>query len=290
MKGEHEKLIVDYLDGRASDEEIGRLDELARTDEGFRRSLLLESTMDTQLRQTLGGTALEAVPVGGASVGRRRWSRLVVAALLAVAAVGWAMAVYLHRQSRTDRGRVADLQTEVEELTATVQARDDEEEPAEDSTRAAEAEPASPEIIDTRGLVLLLPEGAGEKARSMPAGSAVPEGRTLWTCPWGGAGTRYADGTKVSLRRSTTAAFDHSGGARHIRLRGGVLSVERYPREPNGQPAIVVAPGAEIALRRGLVTVVATKERTVVEVGSGSAEVRRASDGQTITLRAGYSG
>jgi len=54
------------------------------------------------------------------------------------------------------------------------------------------------------------------------AGTVIPAGRKMWTCPWGGAGTRFPDDTLVSLDRSAVVAFTEANDARQIDLKSGV--------------------------------------------------------------------
>ncbi len=85
-----------------------------------------------------------------------------------------------------------------------------------------------PVVSDTRGLVLALPEGDGKEVQ-LTAGSPVPAGRTLWTCPWGASSVRYADGTSVTLDRSTTAVFSEAADTERVSLKDGILFVTRRP-------------------------------------------------------------
>ncbi|MBN2584970.1 MAG: FecR domain-containing protein [Planctomycetes bacterium] len=285
MIAEHERLIADYLAGRASEDDLRQVDELVLRDDAFRRSLLLEASMDVHLRQTLSGAALGLPATEPAT---RQWpNQLALAAALALAVIGWAMAAYLHRQNSTDRRHIANLESQVAQLQAAADraGSDDGKEGTQTSVAAEHGQ--SPEIIDTRGLVLLLPEQQGEDAMSVSMGSAIPEGRALWTCPWGGADTRFSDGARVSLSRSTTAVFTERDGKRRIILRGGVLSVERHGDSPAQEPTVVETAGAVISMERGLATIVIDEGRTIVEIGSGKASVTRAADGTAIDVLPG---
>ena len=281
MNADYEKLIADYLAGRSPPEDVGRLEALIRADESFRRRLLEEASMDVHLRQTLGGIALgPRVPLGD-----RRW-RLgwlaAAAAMLAVAVAGWAMALNWRQQAHDSQIDIARLQVHVVELQNEAQALV-ELHAAELAMRpeTPAADTVSPQVIDTRGLVLLLPREQGQRAKSASTGSAIPAGQAVWTCPWGGVGTRYADGTSVSLSRSTTAAFSEDSGAHQIKLHSGTVSLERFPEVADEQAAVIETRQAIITLARGLVTVVAGKTETLVEVGTNQAVVTRKSDGAT---------
>ena len=62
MNDAHETLIARYLDGAAKADDMRRLDELVRTDEAFRRELLLASAMDAGLQESLAGDEEEISP------------------------------------------------------------------------------------------------------------------------------------------------------------------------------------------------------------------------------------
>ena len=51
MKPEHSQLILDYLDGKISAENIDRLNALLRDDPEARAFLRTQSCIDTQLRE-----------------------------------------------------------------------------------------------------------------------------------------------------------------------------------------------------------------------------------------------
>ncbi len=289
MIADNEKLIADYLAGRSSPEDVGRLEALIRVDEAFRRRLLEEAFMDVHLRQTLGGLTLgPTVSLGD----RRRWlAWLSVAAMLALAVAGWAMAINWRQQAHDGQTRIASLQVRVAELqNEAVAAKEAHAAELAMRLETPATDTVSPQIIDTRGMVLLLPKEQGQRARSAFTGSAIPAGQAVWTCPWGGVGTRYADGTSVSLSRSTTVAFGEENGSHRIRLHSGTVSLERFPEAADEQPAVIETSQAIITMERGLVTVVAGKTETLVEVGTNQAVVMRKSDGVTITVRAGQYG
>lgn len=89
MDARRERLIDDYLQGRATPAEIREIDALVRSDERFRSSLALAADDETAL-EWLGG---HRGPVGGGmTVGRGVHGGLLVAAaglLAAAAAGGW---------------------------------------------------------------------------------------------------------------------------------------------------------------------------------------------------------
>lgn len=295
MAAEHEALIARYLDGCASDADVERLEQLVCQDESVRLDLLQEASIDVHLRQVF--RAASPADVSNVPSAHRRPRLWLMAAMLAVAVVGWAAAV--HFNALADRQQAATmalqdrLETTQRQVAALQESLDESRQAlldamASPTAPAAVAEaPTAPEVIDKRGLVLLLPQEQGSPAVSISAGTEVPEGRSIWTCPWGAAGTRYADGTSVSLSRSTTAAFKEADGTRRIRLHSGILSVERYPKDGDAAPVVIETGRAAVTLESGLVTVVAEEGRTIVEVGERQADVTRIGDGVTATVVAG---
>jgi hypothetical protein len=143
-----------------------------------------------------------------------------------------------------------------------------------------------PVVFDTRGLVMALPDGDRKEVR-LTAGSAVPAGRTLWTCPWGSSSVRYADGTSVTLDRSTMAVFSEAADSKRVSLKDGILFVTRRPSPGVREQIFVDAPQASIAIDQGEVALVANGDQTIVEVAVGKAQVKGATDNKTITLSAG---
>jgi len=143
-----------------------------------------------------------------------------------------------------------------------------------------------PVVFDTRGLVLALPDG-DRKEVQLTAGTRVPAGRTLWTCPWGASSVRYADGTSVTLDRSTTAIFSEAKNAKKVSLKDGILFVTRKSSKVAREQLFVDAPQASVAIDQGEVALVANGDQTIVEVAIGKVQVRRSTDGKAITISAG---
>jgi len=116
------------------------------------------------------------------------------------------------------------------------------------------------------------------------AGTGVAEGQGLWTCPWGGADVRYADGTSVSLDRSTTARFAEVDKGKRVMVKSGVVSLMRWPAKPRSESFSVETPLGSVALENGQVVVVVSKDRLLVEVGMGQAEVRTGPEARPVTV------
>jgi ferric-dicitrate binding protein FerR (iron transport regulator) len=278
---EHEKLIGDYLDGRAGEADVRKLESLVVEDARVRRELLLTAALETQLRQSL--CKLEAGVVRSGPRGRR-WRRvLAYAALVALAIGGWAAAAGLAHSARRDRQQLAELKSRVEALQAAAAAAAAEHPPETPQVDATSA----PEIIDTRGLVLLLPEDK-EPGVQVFSGRSVGEGQGLWTCPWGGADVRYADGTSIALDRSTTALFAQVEKTKRVTLKSGTLSLMRWPEKSGRDAFTIETPWASVAMTNGQVVVAVMKDRLLLEVAMGEVEVRPGADGRTIKVPYGH--
>lgn len=298
-------LMDRYLAGEADDKDIQRLDAWLGSDASARRELILAAGMECDLRRILYGTAADARPFpaavaaealdrrptgAGTQAGPRpRWRRPAFRhiVLIVLAAVGWAAAAYFAAVNHQARGRLAQLagrsdpRPEAGRPGSTPAPREAPAAPAADADK--------PRLHEARGLVLLLPEAQGQgRAVRVSAGSVVPEGRALWTCPWGRAGTRYADGTTVSLERSTVAAFSEFEAGKVIRLQSGILAINRYGGRAQRGPMTIETPNGSVRFQNALVAVAISDGRTFVEVGEGMARVTRAADGKAVQAPAGH--
>jgi len=275
---ELQKLIDGYLAGSAGPGETAQLDALVRADPEARRQLLAAAAMESHLRQMLA----PAEPcVGGPHV-RPTWRFATVgrwAAVLVVGLAGWGAAiVYAQRYHRAERA-LAD---------ANRQPADPQNTPGAQAPPSREVQAGGPEIIDTRGWVKLLPANEDfAQGVLIRAGTVIPADRKVWTCPWGGAGARLADGTVVSLDRSTVAAFTEANDTRQIDLRKGIVSVTRRPAAPACGRMVLKASAGVVTFDQAQVTLAVLGGQTIVEVAMGTAEFRRASDGKTVQLSAG---
>ena len=282
-ESELQKLIDSYPEA-AGKEDIERLDALVREDPGARRELLDAAAMGTSLRRVLA----HAQVLGHASAKSRgrhvrpAWrvaaAACKIAAVLIFALAGWgATALYAQRYHKAE-GALADTNRQLADLRAVHR---------ETPPPAPTVQAGGPEVVDTRGWVRLLPANE-DFERSVPigAGTVIPAGRKMWTCPWGGAGTRFPDGTIVSLDRSTVAAFTEANGARQIDLKSGIVSVTHRPSAPGCGRMVLRAADGEVTFGRAEVTLAVQGGQTIVEVAGGEVEFRRASDGRTVKLSA----
>ena len=129
-------------------------------------------------------------------------TRFFACAAVVAAVAGWALALFMIGQYRAER---RERQAALERLT---------------EIEAARTQPAAPEtpdrrvavgrLIETRGLVLATLKGEA-KAIPVVAEYPIPMGGSLWTCPWGGAAMRFADGASMDLERSTEVVISESG-------------------------------------------------------------------------------
>ena len=115
-------------------------------------------------------------------------------------------------------------------------------------------------------------------------GTVIPAGRKMWTCPWGGAGTRFPDGTVVSLDRSTVAAFEEANDLRQIDLKSGIVSVTHRPAPSGTGRMVLKSDEGTVTFDRAEVTMAVQGGQTIVEVADGEVEFRRALDGKTVRL------
>ena len=191
---------------------------------------------------------------------------------------GWALALFMIGQYRAER---RERQAALERLT---------------EIEAARTQPAAPEtpdrrvavgrLIETRGLVLATLKGEA-KAIPVVAEYPIPMGGSLWTCPWGGAAMRFADGASMDLERSTEVVISESGTIRHAAIKKGILMADNVDGSPEG--TIVIATSqATVKVIKAQVAVAAEGNRTIVEVAQGQVQVARTSDGRMLTVRANH--
>ena len=230
VNDELQDLIDRYLDGSASAEETQRLDALLQQDPSARHGLLVSAAMEGDLRQLL------SVATPRQSLARAVWQGGAVAAVLLLSLTGWATALYFGVQYR---GKCAQQQTTLAKLAAL-------EAQQQDAHRRQPApQLAAGRVLETRGLVLLLPEGhdepdgKGQVAQVAP-GASIPLGRSLWTCPWGAAGMQLSDGLSMQLDRSTVVAFSQAGGIRQAAVKKGVFFVTN--EDSHEHPFLVTTP------------------------------------------------
>jgi ferric-dicitrate binding protein FerR (iron transport regulator) len=269
MNFEFQDLIDRYLDGAASAEEVRRVDELIRREPSARVALLRAAAMEMQLRRLLTSAGTDQSPRPAVPPGRKArvsWKAILAgAAAVLLAATGWIGSVYFARQ----------YYAKCREQAAVL------------SRLAGQIRPVSGgRIIETRGLVLALPQGAG-RAVPVSVESPIPAGRSLWTCPWGAASMRFADGASIDLDRSTEAAISETKELRKAAVKKGIVYVSNVDIR-HAQPVVVTTPHVSVSVLDAQAAVAVSGERTMVEVAQGQVQVVRATDGRTILVREGH--
>ncbi len=278
MNGELQELIDRYLSGSASADEVGQLDALVREDPSARHALLMASALEAQLRKLLVSAAPHA-PAAPASRDPVRW-RLGVqtAAVLLVAVGGWATAFYFANQYRAKCDQYATALRTLAELGAA---------PLEDPLPQDPTQPgATGRVVETRGLVGILPEGQNDFVH-VRAGAPIPIGRSLWTCPWGAAGMRFADGVSLQLDRSTVVVFSEIDGIRHAAVKSGIFYITK-PEASQAGPFVVTTIHASTTIINAQVAVAADGDRTIVEVAVGEVRVTGRANGRAISVPAAH--
>jgi len=253
-----EDAILSYLDGTADDAAIRGLNERLSAEPQACRELLLAAALETHLRQILT-TRHEVSRQTGAPAAARavrpasRWRRrlAVAASLLVATAAGWLAFAHFY--------------------------------PGQVGPRQADA--ASIQLIDMRGLVLALTAGPDGKPQGVQlyAGDRVPPGCKLWTCPWGGATVRFPDGATVSLDRSTTARVVQDGDVRRVEVGQGIVCA-KTDVPPSASPLLVKTPHATAAVQGAQITFIVSQDETSVEVATGTVEVTRTADQEKVKV------
>ena len=145
---------------------------------------------------------------------------------------------------------------------------------------------ATDRVIETRGLVLALPEGEGQST-PISVGGPIPLGRSLWTCPWGGAAMRLADGAAMQLDRNTIVALSDGPGKRRLAVKRGVFFLTRQNAD-RGDGITVTTSQASVEVVDAQVAVAVDERRTLVEVAEGQVEVAPRPDGPSVPVSAGH--
>ncbi len=146
-----------------------------------------------------------------------------------------------------------------------------------------DASGAACRVVETRGLVLLLPRVAGEKATAVEAGATIAADRRIWTCPWGAAALRLADGTRLQIDRGSEAMLA-CGRRPQVELIRGTAFVTRDRGAEGG--AVLTTAQASIEVEDGVVAVVVDRDRTIVEVAEGETRLTGAG-GKTARITTG---
>lgn len=302
MDSQLQQLIDRYLSASATAEEVQQLDVLLREDPAARQALTMASALDWQLRTLLASTAsIEPMPAAKipSAWSKPRW---LAAAALLLAVGGWSAALYyagLYRAKSQECA--AALERAIALSTAATAAKPADPESARPGGVPPEAAPTDPappapapadrppiQLADTRGLVLMLPDGQNQIERVF-AGAPVPAGRSLWTCPWGGAGIRCPDGVSLQLDRNTVVVFSEVNGVRHAAVHSGIFYVTANRDQDGGKISgkfVVTTKHGSTVVEDAQAAVAADDERTIVEAAVGTVQVTRRSDGRTISIPA----
>ncbi len=278
MTPEMQELIDRYVGGLASDQEIRRVDDLIQQDPVARRAVFGAAAMEVNLRQLLAkadGNSAGEHSAGGGRIARIGWQRwLKYAAVFAIAIAGWGAALVVSGRYRVKCKEYETAIKRVDEL-------------ARLASPPLVAGGRADRVVQTRGLVLALDRGASSETPVL-AGSPVPVGRSLWTCPWGAAALRLADGVTVDLERNSEAELSPSRveGEHEIALAKGILFVTRLDSPSPGHVIVRTSNGA-VVVNQAQVAVAVDKGQTTVEVADGQADVRT-SDGRVLRVAAGY--
>jgi ferric-dicitrate binding protein FerR (iron transport regulator) len=274
-------LIDRYLDGTASDEEIRQLDDLVRRDDSARQALFLAANMEVHLRRLLTDVDAALPRTVPATNREHSWSWKAVlkyAAVLLLTVGGWGGTVFF-----ASRYFALSAQHPAAPQVAS-QAHDKPSDPGGQDMQVTPV--AADRVIETRGLVLSLPEGKGE-ALPVSVGGKIPAGRSLWTCPWGGAAMRLADGSSMQLDRSTVVTFSESPGKRRMTIKRGVFFLTRQDALTEAGIEVVTA-HASIDVVDAQVAVAVDDHRTLVEVAEGQVQVAPKPDGASVVVPAGH--
>ncbi len=275
MKAEFQELMDRYLDGSASAEEIRKVDEWLRRDPSARETLFQTAAVEVDLRRLLATPFTRPLAEGER---RPAPSRRLFACAAVAAVAGWALALLMVGQYRAKCG---EHQAALERLAELDSAR-----PQPAATEAPDRPHAVGRLIETRGLVLATLKGQTE-AIPVAAEFPIPLDGSLWTCPWGGAAMRFADGASMDLERSTEVVISQSETARRAAIKSGIVMLNMM-RGPAEGPIVIATPHATVKVIKAEVAVSAEANRTIVEVAQGQIQVTRIADGRTLTVAANH--
>lgn len=277
MNAELQELIERYLDGSASAEEVRQVDEWIQRDPSAPEALFQAAALDVDLRRLLANPLARPLAEGDRRrASSRRWFAYTAVAVVAVA--GWALALLVVGQYRAVCG---EHQAALQHLAELQAAR-----PQSAVPEAPDGQIAVGRLIATRGLVLATLKGQA-KAIPVAAESPIPMGGSLWTCPWGGAAMRFADGASMDLERNTEVAISQSQAVRHAAIKRGIVVVNNDDGSPQG--AIVIATDhATVKVAKAQVAVAVKGDSTIIEVAQGRVQVTRTSDGRTLSVGADH--
>jgi ferric-dicitrate binding protein FerR (iron transport regulator) len=305
-----ERLLMRYLRGEATAEEVEQVDELARRDAAFARDLASHAALDACLRETL---AVDR------QVRRLRPRRPLAASLAWTAAAAACVAALGYLALREEPKPAPQSQQQrppQQPARVAVQPKPAVETPPVPAPEAPlppelpkpEPEPESEPEPEPRPEPEPQPESEPPPPPAQPAPPPAPkptertvafavveraqgsepvaEGFSLQ----GPARIRFPDGSTVdaapNARIARVVAHGPKGAGKRVELERGDLSME-IVRQPYRHPLIVATPHAEITVLGTTLRVQATKEATRVDVERGRARVTRTSDARSVELRAG---
>jgi ferric-dicitrate binding protein FerR (iron transport regulator) len=276
---ELQDLIDRYVDGSASPEDVRRLDELARQDPSTRQAMLASAAMEVHLRRLVAGGSADVAVAPVRRPRALRWTRVAQSAAVFLLAVsGWAAALLVGRQYRLKCDEHETATDSIAKLEALVERT---------ARHEAAVQPFSPaRLVEMRGLVLALPEGKGDAA-PLSVGSAIPVGRSLWTCPWGAAAIRLANGVSLQLDRNTVVSLSEAKDVLTAAVKHGILFVAKQDAAKKGSVTVSTA-HTLVKVVDAQVAVAVDAGRTIVEVAEGRAQVTRTPDNQSVTVPANH--
>jgi ferric-dicitrate binding protein FerR (iron transport regulator) len=267
MNPEIHELICHYVDGEATPEEVRRLDDLLRRHSSVRKSLLIAAEMEVNFKRLLAGeTAGVAMPMQ-ISVSRRfSWKTTIPwAAVTIVAAAGWAFAIFFAGQYRHDHNELVTLASRLDKI-----------ETAGENTTISYGR-----VTDTRGYVVARHEGQNDDVE-VPTGAPIPIGKSLGTCPWGGASMQTAEGLFMRLDRSTVVDMSETDGVFRAAVKKGIFFVTN--RSGKKKEMVIATDNGSFRLIDGQIAVAKNGDRTIIEVAFGNVKVVPAAGGPDVVV------
>lgn len=314
-------LLLRYLRGEATADEVAQVDNLARRDASFAGDLASHAALDIALRETLAidrQVRRLRPPPRRSLAASLAWTATAAACL---ASLGY-LALY-ERPTPTPPAAVTQTQPKgpvappsvplapkhrpVEDIppppppepppvasapkSTSPPAKEPDAEPKPTPEPALEPEPESP-----RPEPLGPPPQGPKPTERAPAFAVIeradraPEPAAEGFVLEGPALIRFPDGSTVEVapnaRIARVLAHGPKGAGKRVELERGDLSLE-IARQPYRHPFIVTTPRAEITLLGTTLRVQATQGATRVDVEKGRVRVTRLSDGKSVELRAG---
>lgn len=139
-------------------------------------------------------------------------------------------------------------------------------------------------VVETRGLVLLLPETPTERATPLAKGDVVEAGRRISTCPWGAVALRLGDGSRIQFDRGSEARLLSTLRPEFDLVRGMVFVTRHRGLESS---VTVTSQHASLDIDHGLAAMTTDTERTVIEVAEGDAWLCNRAAGERTRIAGG---